>query len=421
MKLKQITQWPACVALILFCMALPVAGQDETNLTEPEEEQVEKSWKKSFADRIRRSAVNVEEQADVAWRKFSSRMGFHDPEHIAAYRGYGNDQTIWVSGRLLANKPFGGPQDDDNWWDNLKATYQRWESDEVPGVPVHLTYDDQQQTVVTDDEGYYQAEFKRSSKYPRTDTVLAQYRGKDKILSANHWIMLPSPGARFLVISDMDDTVIHTGITDLKVAAQLTFLNNAKTRKPLTGVGGLYKALARGTEADPVNPIVYLSNSAWNMYDLLRDFLDLNDLPRGPLLLRDIGLDQFLGGTKSTHKADSLRALLNRYPDLPAILIGDSGQHDAELYAGVAEEHADRIAAIYIRDIDPDEDSEYDGKVDDIIKRTSQLGVPFLRVATSNDVAQHLAKLGYLPDSMLDEVQRDVAVDQQRDTLEEAE
>lgn len=402
---------------------MPVGFAAETNLIEPaleEPETVKNKWIESFGERIRQSAANVKEHSDVAWRSFSRRMGFNEPRHIAAYRGYGNDKSIWISGRLLANRLFAGPQDDDDWWDNLKATYERWESDEVPGATIHLVYADQQQQVTTDEEGYYEAKFDRSEVYPRADLVRAEYRDGGHILIADHWIMLPEPNARFLVISDMDDTVIHTGITDLKVAAQLTFLNNAKTRKPLTGVGGLYRALARGTEADPVNPIVYLSNSAWNMYDLLRDFLDLNDLPRGPLLLRDIGVGQILSRAKNHHKIDSLRALFSRYPDLPVILIGDSGQHDAELYALAAEEHPDRVRAIYIRDVDPDQDSPYDSKVNAIIDRSQRLGVPFLRVRDSADVARDVIRLGLLPESILAEVEQEVAVDRQRKPLEDA-
>jgi phosphatidate phosphatase APP1 len=219
-----------------------------------------------------------------------------------------------------------------------------------------------------------------------------------------------------MIISDMDDTVIHTGLTNLRVAAQLTFLNNARTRKPLTGVGGLYRSLVHGSSGERVNPIFYVSNSAWNMWDLLRDFLDLNDLPAGPLLLRDIGPE----GDTSDHKIESIRSLMERLRPLPAILVGDSGQHDAEVYARIATEFPDRVQAIYIRDVDPDDPSDYDAGVDRIIEKSRQVGVPFLRVAHSADIAEHAATIGLLPGSEIDDVEADLRRDEGRETLAEA-
>jgi phosphatidate phosphatase APP1 len=45
--------------------------------------------------------------------------------------------------------------------------------------------------------------------------------------------------------------------------------------------------------------------------------------------------------------------LMDLYPGMKFILIGDSGQHDPELYAEVMEKHPGRVKAIYIREIKP--------------------------------------------------------------------
>lgn len=368
-------------------------------------------WKKQLTAAAGAAVRNLEDFVDVTWRSFSRRLGLNEPRQIMAYRGYGNDECVWVRGRLLANKLYGGPKDDDTWWDNLKATYERWESDEVPGETIRLTFGTEGKSVVTDDEGYYEASFSIDGAAPRPDAVVAMHDREDCTLTAVHRLALLHPDASFMVISDVDDTVIHTGITDLLRAAQLTFLNNAKTRKPLAGVDGLYRALARGNAADPVNPIFYLSNSAWNMYDLLRDFLDLNDLPEGPLLLRDLGL----GTDSSNHKIETLRRLLERYDTLPAVLVGDSGQHDAEIYLRLAEEHPDRVAAIYIRDVDPGADSDFDVRVDGYIRKGAALKIPFLRVSDSMDIARHAAEIGLIPESQLAGIAQVAAVDSQRE------
>ena len=93
-------------------------------------------------------------------------------------------------------------------------------------------------------------------------------------------VLIPDASAAVGIISDIDDTVLQSSITDWKTAAQLTFLGNARTRKPLLGVAKLYAALQAG-----VNPLFYVSSSPWNLYDLLEDFMRLNEIPPGPIFL----------------------------------------------------------------------------------------------------------------------------------------
>ena len=317
--------------------------------------------------------------------------------HIAAYHGYSNRERLWVKGRLLANAPPTVPEEDDSWWDNLAASYNRWESDELPGRLVRLEYAGVVKSVETDEEGYYKAEFAVVGDPLGGHIVTVTHAAGDRTLETSQPITVLDEQAEFIVISDMDDTVIHTGLTDLVQTAKRTILDNARTREPLAGVGPLYRAFARSSGDRPINPMVYLSDSTWNLYDLLSDFLALNDLPAGPLLLRDIGV----GSKTSNHKTESLRRLLERFEPLPVVLIGDSGQHDAEVYSRIAEENPQRIKAIYIRDIDPHEASEHDDDVDQIIERSKALGLPFLRVSNSVEIARHAISIGLFPPSHL--------------------
>lgn len=399
-----------------------VAGDNTQNRTTamptPTTSSETPAWRHWIAYVVKGTLMGYNNVADATWRRLGDRLGFGQARFIAAYRGYANDEHVWVRGRLLGNRPYGGPQDDDTWWDNVKATLQRWESDEIPNANVMLTYAGQGIEVETDDEGYYAATFTRSKDHPDTATVEAVHSNAEVTLHASHWIELPAASARYMVISDVDDTVIHTGITDLKTAAELTFLNNAKTRKPLTGVAGLYQSLAQPEGDSSRNPVFYVSNSAWNMYDLLRDFLDLNELPRGPLLLRDLDVTDMIAGTENHHKRDSIEDLLQRIP-LPAILIGDSGQHDASLYADIAARHPHRVLGIYIRDIDPDTESQYDVNVARLIDSQHLDDIPFKLVRDSSAIAMDLTRIGVLPAVELDDVAEEVEKDEQRETAPE--
>lgn len=396
-------------SLLPLTLLVPeVARGDDSSADKP-------GWIGQIADHVKGPLADVEGYAEVRWQEFANKMGFRKARHIAAYRGYGNGEKIWVQGRLLANKPYGGPREDDNWWDNLKATYERWESDEISGAEIHLTYVDERQTVTTDEEGYYTAEFSVDPGFPRTAVVTAEHRGDGEVLNAHHDILVRDPAAQHIVISDVDDTVIHTGITNLLTSARLTFLHNARTRKPLIGVDTLYRYLASEGSQRLANPVIYVSNSAWNMYDLLRDFMDLNDMPTGPLLLRDLGF----GTDTSDHKIETIARLVRRFDPLPVILVGDSGQHDAEIYAQIAEQYPGRVRAIYIRDVDPSDDSENDAKVDRIIERDEVLDDAFLRVNDSGEIARHLQRLDMLDADAVRAIEAAVETDRERDTLAE--
>lgn len=355
------------------------------------------------------------EAADRKRRRAIERASSETPRQIFAYTGYGNGEKLWVKGRILANKPIGEPGDDDNWWDNLRATYQRWETDELEGVRVELEYAGTSQVVWSDDEGYYDAEFDVVDSDEENQTVVARVETGKTVLEEEHAVMIVDPDASFMIISDMDDTVIHTGITTKLRAAHLTFLHNAKTRKPLDGVAGLYRELVDYAGDESQNPVFYVSNSGWNMYDVLEDFIELNDIPRGPLLLRDLGGT----GDRSTknHKAETFRTLLERFPHLPAVLIGDSGQHDAELYQAVAKEFPGRVLGIYIRDVDPGEESDYDLAVDTIIRDGSVDGVPMIRGENSDAFASHMRSIGLLSSDEQEQVADSVERDEQREDL----
>jgi phosphatidate phosphatase APP1 len=371
---------------------------------------------------LHRAAVSVEHAWDRTRYRASAATGRGDPRQIVAYQGYADRAAIHLSGRILSNKPSGGPLDDDNWWDNLVNTWDRWESDEVPYASVRLRFRDQQQDLSADEEGYYHARFPLpADPAPDRLTWLEAHastgrEGHENEIHATHRIMLVPPGAAFGIISDLDDTVVHTGITSLLLAAKLTFLENAKTRKPLDGVAKLYEALQRGHAAHPLNPIFYISSSPWNLHDLLVDFLRLNEIPSGPLLLRDLGVDEtkFIKEKGHGHKQRKALDLLDAYPELPFILIGDSGQEDPAIYAEIAARHPQRIRAIYIRDVDPEHDSTHDTAVHRACERAEAHGVPMILAKDSLAISRHAESLGLIPPAALGEVITEVHKDQER-------
>src|SRR4029450_12845404 len=100
-------------------------------------------------------------------------------------------------------------------------------------------------------------------------------------------IPIPPSTARFPRVSDIDDTVIQSRVSNFLQAARTVMLGNARTRLPFPGVAAFYQALRKGLTGDEKNPVFYVSSSPWNIYDVISEFMDLQKIPKGPLMLRD--------------------------------------------------------------------------------------------------------------------------------------
>jgi phosphatidate phosphatase APP1 len=380
-------------------------------------------WKEKARALLETGAVELDERIDAARRRVNARFGWGKARHIAAFRSLCDATGCTLQGRVLGSAPVGGPKESDDWWDNLLNTYRRLDSDAVHGVAVKCQFLGAVVDTVTDHEGYYRARIEVAPRdWPDlwADAMVAL---GDGTLATLQPVLTVPASARLGVISDIDDTVLESSILHWRTAAQLTFLHNARTRKPLAGVAALYQALQAGAgPKDAQNPVFYVSSSPWNLVDLLEDFLDLNAIPAGPLFLQDLGIGEgkFISPHGHRHKLDRVLELLGLYPQLKWVLCGDSGQQDAELYAQAVLAHPDRIAAVYIRDVDPDTDSPYDARADERLAAAKATGVPMLRVRDSLALAEHAHSLGLIAQADIERVAREVERDRARPSQAQA-
>jgi phosphatidate phosphatase APP1 len=149
--------------------------------------------------------------------------------------------------------------------------------------------------------------------------------------------------------------------------------------------------LQRGPDEQAENPIFYVSSSPWNIYDVLEDFLDVHGVPEGPLFLKDWSPSVL--GKHRGHKLGIIRKLLSTYPNLPFVLIGDSGEEDPEIYSQVVRDHPGRVRAVYIRDVTS---AERDAEVKTIAKEVRNLGAEMVPVRDSASAAEHAASAGLI-------------------------
>jgi phosphatidate phosphatase APP1 len=262
-------------------------------------------------------------------------------------------------------------------------------TDELPGVPLRVTVGNTSVEVASDDEGYFLARLHPepealTSPWTRGTVQLAgHYRGTTGPHTTHVDVLVPGPDARFGVISDVDDTILETGVQRVGHMVRQTLTGSAITRTPFTGAPELYRDLAAGA-----NPFFYVSSSPWNLHAFLVAFLRHRDFPLGPVLLRDL-----VGGrTGREPKHVRIHEILELHPDLSFVLIGDSGERDPQIYADVVRSHPDRVLAVYIREVRLDPG---DGRVEHVTDAWDH-DVPFVLAADSDAVRQHAAGLGLL-------------------------
>ena len=372
------------------------------------------SWKRLIAE----LGGEVEHLFDAARTRLRQRFRTGDDFCVVPYRGFGTPHKLYLRGRAIEDPSLTLAGDNDSLWANIVNMYRRFESDELPGARVRARLAGAEQEVVANQEGYFEVwldparPLAGGKLWHDLDLELVSPRREGHGPSqATGSVLIPPPNARFGIISDIDDTVVRTEATDLLRMARNTFLHNARTRLPFEGVAALYRALHQGAPGEFVNPIFYVSSSPWNLYDLLDEFFALQGIPAGPIFLRDWGVSRQQAGRSRhhTHKLAAIRQLLDFYPDLPFILIGDSGQHDPEIYAEVVDAYPRRILAVYIRNV------SREPKRIDAIRALAQHVVSAGSVLMLADdtlaMAQHALEQGWIASEALPEIRGEKAAD----------
>jgi phosphatidate phosphatase APP1 len=263
------------------------------------------------------------------------------------------------------------------------------------------------ETTTTDPDGYFRIHL-RPETAPTPDitwhTIDLLLEEPERV-EAQGQIYIPSSASRFVVISDIDDTVMHTGVANKLGMLWRLFVADAQSRVAFPGVVALYRALHGGVSGDEGNPMLYVSRAPWGIYAVLEEFFTQHDIPVGPVLfLREWGISwrSPLPRKATDHKQELIQNMLELYADLPFILIGDSGQHDPEVYRQIVEEHPGRVLAVYIRNVsrDPNRIAE----IERLASTIAAAGSSLVLAADSLAMAEHAASLGLVPARAVHEV-----------------
>ncbi|WP_035455191.1 App1 family protein [Algoriphagus terrigena] len=328
---------------------------------------------------------------------FWVKVGFVKKVMIQPYAGYGNGKELYLAGRVLADRNIQASTPDDRFWRNFDKMRRRFFTIVFPGVDVEAEFQGKSIQVTTDEEGYFEIKLQvgvaeiPEGWHPVRLRLLHDLLGRATEVVALGEVYFPAPNADYGIISDIDDTILTTGAARLWEMLKVTFTQNAHTRIPFAGVSEFYDALRKGSDHVPSNPIFYVSSSPWNIYDFLMEFLDAHQIPKGPLMLRDLGLsrDQLIAGSHRDHKLKQIEQILEVCRDLRFILFGDSGQEDPQIYLEITQKYPGRILAVYIRDVSG---ADLSALATEYLKSDVEL----ILVADTTEAAAHALSKGWI-------------------------
>jgi len=156
-----------------------------------------------------------------------------------------------------------------------------------------------------------------------------------------------SPPQGLSIISDIDDTIKQSFVTDKKKLLRTTFLEDYQ---PVPEMSDWYQKLAQEWGA----VFHYVSSSPIQLYPVLHDFIRREHYPEGSMHLREATRwSEVLPrpGRSKQHKKATITRLLRAFAGRKFILIGDTGGDDALIYAELASLYPKQIAAICIRNV----------------------------------------------------------------------
>lgn len=314
----------------------------------------------------------------------------------------------------------------------IRTMVSQFLSSEAHGVRVRLELHGHGEGVLvheglTDGEGYVHFDIALDPPWDLPDEPMWE-------LGTVHWdnrhgpqstevrVLAPGCESRLAVISDIDDTIIETGVTGglrsvlrnwRRLFAQLPHerlaVQGADAFYDELGGGVLAEASQHGAKRLPATrrPFFYISSSPWNLFSYLVAFKQVKGLPLGPLKLRDWGLNRktFGGGSHGRHKQEAIDSILTMYPDMEFALIGDDTQGDLPAFARAVRLHPGRIAAVFLRTVSEHEFTPEEESARDVI---SQAGVPLWLGRTYEDGIEFLRALGVTPGGETEAIVRTV-------------
>lgn len=338
---------------------------------------------------------------------------------LQPYFGHRSCERLVLSARALRSAPaaFG----EGSRWRALRTMMAQFASREVEGVSVRLVVEGPDGPLldceeVSDREGFVHFNVPLDPpwdlpEHPVWEQAELHWFNSQGPQKVDAHILCPGKDSKLAVISDIDDTIIETGITggvrNIARNWRRIFAELPHERIAVPGADAFYGHLAGGVlehgEKRGANrmtathrPFFYISSSPWNLFSYLVAFQRTQGLPLGPLKLRDWGFNRETLGHSShgEHKNAAIDSILGMYPNMQFALIGDDTQGDLPAFAHAAQRFPGRIAAVFLRKAAAEEFAP-----EELAAKTAleAAGIPLWLGQTYDEGMDFLDQLGFTP------------------------
>ena len=298
-----------------------------------------------------------------------------NPIRVQPYFGYRNRDKLIISGRTVRSLP---PKfEQAGRWRSFMVMMSQFFARKVADIDVTLCLTradgaDFDYVATSDELGYFRFEIDLEGDWPYPaltawEVVRLGWQDRDGRNSVIGHVLVPGKDAAIGVISDIDDTIMETGITggwhNVVRNWKRIFAQMPQERILVEGADVFYGAIGGGVSVPKAEqptgsfipathrPFYYISSSPWQLFSYLLAFQRSRNLPQGVLFLRKWGFNRDTIGEKShgAHKQKSISAILDHFSDLRFAFIGDDTQGDLPAFAEAVAREPERIAAVFIR------------------------------------------------------------------------
>jgi phosphatidate phosphatase APP1 len=321
---------------------------------------------------------------------------------IKVYHGYGHTQKMMIHGHVFRIGPMPRKKYRRSFVHNTLALLRLFMVKPFAGIRVEMEWEKKLYHATTDVDGFFKFEWTDEPPLPKgwQDVEVKAYLGESMISQSSGHIYVPHE-TQYGFISDIDDTFLVSHSSNLRKRLLVLFTQNARSRKPFEGVVEHYRLLAKSnTSEEAPNPFFYVSSSEWNLYDYIREFTEVNQIPRGVFLLNQLKrFNELLKTGQNHHKTKFTRIarILESYPNQRFVLLGDSSQQDPYIYEAIVSHFPKQIHAVYIRDVW----AQNKEKAADVLYKIESKGVPCCFFEHSSQAILHSKKIGLIAESEL--------------------
>lgn len=333
---------------------------------------------------------------------------------VTVFRGYVAQNHAHVRVRVIEAPELPGDSRIP-YWETAQSNLRRHGALSIVGVEVTLRIGQFSGKEVTDSRGF--AKFTIPVKGLEAgwhDAHAVTTAIEDgETASGTGRVLKPEARAPFYVISDIDDTILISGLTEGLSAVKQTLLRDANTRHAVPGMASLYRGLTRGVpykngNRKPEPPFFYVSTGSWSFFDMLQQFIQLRAFPQGPMFLTDWSpTERYVRRSGAEHKRTTIRRLFEAYPKHDFVLIGDSGQRDALTYEEMAREFPGRAKLILIRQVG-DASDERNTELTEHATALRGEGIPLYLVPDAAHAAELARALDLVDEETVLEVQTEI-------------